>query len=319
MNPLTNKRVLITGGTGSLGTAVLSRAKRENWNTEFVILSRGETKQSQVRSKYPEHTYVLGDVSKLRDLQRVISGVDVVLHFAAYKQVPSAQNNVPATVETNVIGSQNVVDAAIQAGVEKVVASSTDKSTSPANCYGASKYLMETIFQNANNYSNNTTFHLARYGNVISSNASVIPLFQRQAASGGPLTVTSKEMTRFWITLDDAIDLILLALEIDPGTIVVPKAKAFSIFELAKLIGPECSIIETGVRPGEKIHEAMVSPSESFHTNEFEDHFEIRPPYAGTFNDSSFEYTSDKAVQLKPEEMQAMIDYTDDIYGDITG
>jgi len=310
------KRILVTGGTGSLGKALLLRAKEEKWDCEFIIFSRDETKQARVRQKFPQHTYVLGDVAKFRDVRRIMSDIDVVFHFAAYKSVPSAQNNVPATIETNIIGSQNVVDAALECGVEKVVASSTDKSCAPANLYGASKSVMEAIFQNANRYGK-TTFHLTRYGNVVSSNASVIPLFKRQAAEGGPLTVTDFRMTRFWITLDQAVDLILLALTTNPGVIVVPKAPSMAVYDVAKTIGGDLPIIETQIRPGEKIHEEMVTAAESFYTLESEEHFFIYPP-TGKFRNAGapFNYASNAAAhELTSEELLEMIRHTEEKYG----
>lgn len=299
-------KILITGGTGSLGRALLRRLNK--LNAEIVIFSRDETKQGQVRSHYPQHTYILGDVAKYRDVQRAIQDVDVVFHLAAYKQVPSAQNNVAATIETNIIGSQNVVDAAIAAGVKHVVASSTDKSCAPTNAYGASKYMMESIFQNGNRYGK-TTFHLARYGNVVCSNASVIPLFQRQAASGGPLTVTHKDMTRFWITIETAVDLLLRALKSPPGTIVVPKAGMRSVWDVAQLIGPGLNIKEIGIRPGEKIHEAMVSEAESFYTEDMGRYFLIHPPTEGiVYNETPFSYTSDTAPSISDSKFLRMVE-----------
>lgn len=304
------RKILITGGTGSLGRAFVASLPQD-CATEVVIFSRDETKQGLLRQQYPQFTYVLGDVAKYRDVSRAMRGVDVVYHFAAYKQVPSAQNNVPATIETNIIGSQNIVDAAIAHGVKQVVASSTDKSTSPANAYGASKYLMEAIFQNGNKYGA-TTFHLTRYGNVICSNASVIPLFLKQKAAGGPLTVTRKEMTRFWLTLDQAVNNVHMALNYDPGTVLVPKAPAMSMGHLAELIGGGLPVEEIGIRPGEKIHEAMVSEAESFHTLDIGSFYLIYPPTGKVYNDKApFSYTSDKAPILSDEKMlQYIEDYS---------
>jgi UDP-N-acetylglucosamine 4,6-dehydratase len=302
------KRILITGGTGSLGKAILQRAQQDDWDCQFVIFNRDETRQSQLKAKYPQHEYFLGDVSKYTDVYRAMRRkVDIVFHLAAYKQVPSAQNNVPATIEANIIGSLNVVDAALEAGVKQVVASSTDKACAPCNFYGISKASMEAIFQHANRF-NETTFHLARYGNVVCSNASVIPLFERQAKEGGPLTVTHLDMTRFWITLDQAIDLLLVALLQQPGVIVIPKAGAMSIIEVAKAVGPGLDIKEIGIRAGEKIHEALVSEAESFFAKEDQKHFYIYPyGQKSVINVVPFTYTSDTAPHLSIKEMQDMI------------
>jgi len=244
--------------------------------------------------------------------------IDIVFHFAAYKQVPSAQNNVAATIETNVLGSQNVVDAAKRAKVKKVVASSTDKSCASANAYGASKSLMESIFQNGNK-TGKTTFHLARYGNVVSSNASVIPLFKKQAALGGPLTVTDARMTRFWITLDRAVQLVLRALIQRPGVIVVPKAAAMSVVDVARAVAPGIPVEEIGIRPGEKLHELMVSEPESFYTREDDRHFYIYPPAAEYLNlqvTQPFVYASNAPARwLTAQEILSMVEETRSKYG----
>ena len=309
-------KILLTGGTGSLGKAVLARSKREKWNAEFTIFSRDETKQSQLKNLYPEHRYILGDISRYQDLKRAMRGIDTVCHFAAYKQVPSAQNNVSATIQTNIIGSQNVVDAAIDTYVGRVVASSTDKSMQPVNMYGTSKLAMEYIFQDANKYGG-TTFHLARYGNVLSSNESVAKLFKKQAASGGPLTVTDFRMSRFWLTLDTAIDLILLALDCEPGVIVVPKAPSSSVYTLAQAMANGLPIVETSIRAGEKLHEGMVSEAESFYTDEDDTHYYIHPATSDYRNPTApFSYTSDKSIHnLSCDELVQMLEITELLYG----
>lgn len=316
---LSGKRVLLTGGTGSLGKAILARAEREQWNTEFVIFSRDETKQAHVKNKYPRYQYILGDVAKYRDVKRAMQNIDTVIHLAAYKQVPSAQNNVPATIETNIIGSQNIADVAIEEGVAHVVATSTDKACQPANLYGVSKAAMESIFQHANK-AEVAQFHLTRYGNVISSSESVIPFFRQQRAKGQALTVTNRTMTRFWLTLNQSIDLILSALGYDPGVIVVPKAPAMSVWHLAELLANEgpmpSEVVETSIRPGEKIHEAMVESAESFHTRELANHFLIYPPTGKYYNsEAPFTYTSDKAPTLTDEQFWIMLKETEELYG----
>jgi UDP-N-acetylglucosamine 4,6-dehydratase len=306
--------ILITGGTGSLGTALV---KRLYGTCNITILSRDEAKQGKMKANFPECTYVIGDVANYEDIELAFKDIDVVYHFAAYKQVPSAQNNVMSTIKTNVYGSWNVAKASIKAGVAQVVASSTDKACQPVNLYGVSKSAMESIFQDANKYSD-TTFHLARYGNVICSSASVIPLFQRQAAQGGPLTVTHAEMTRFWISIETALDLIQHALTAPPGVIVVPAADAMEIVEVAEAIGKGLAIEEIGIRPGEKIHEYMVSKAESFHTEiifDFDDVkdigvlYYIYPPTAQfRNNDAPFEYRSDLCQGMREQELLAIVE-----------
>ena len=315
-NPLHQKRVLVTGGTGSLAKALLSRAKREKWETEFIIFSRDETKQTILKEKYPEHQFVLGDVARYLDLKRALRGVDTVLHFAAYKQIPSAQNNISATIQTNILGSQNVVDAAIDQGVNQVVASSTDKAMSPENFYGVSKKAMEYIFQDANKY-NATTFHLARYGNVLLSNMSVGILWKAQAKRGEPITITDERMSRFFLSLDQAIDLILLALQKEPGIIVVPRAPSMMMIDLAKVIGGDLPVIVSGIRAGEKLAEGMISESESFYVEQDEEHFYIHPPTSDYRNsDAPFSYMSDNSIGfLSHQEIKNMIEETERLYG----
>lgn len=302
-----NMRILLTGGTGSLGKAIIKRADNEGWDCDFVIFSRDETRQSQLKNKYPQYEYFLGDVAKYGDIARVMRrNIDVVFHLAAYKQVPSSQNNVPATLETNITGSLNIMDAALEYGVRQVVASSTDKASQPVNVYGISKAMMEGIFQYGHRFEE-TSFHLARYGNVVCSNASVIPLFEKQTKEGGPLTVTHVDMTRFWITLDQAIDLLLLALQKPSGTIVVPKAGAMPVVEVAKAVGPGLEIKDIGIRAGEKIHESLVSEAESFFTEQDDEYFYIHPYGSKYYQPTPFTYTSDKAPHLTKKEMLEMI------------
>jgi len=305
--------ILITGGTGSLGHALLRRIYGQH---NITILSRDETKQGKTRTEFPNCRFILGDVANLSDLELAFRGIDIVYHFAAYKQVPSAQNNVSATIKTNITGSQNVALAAIKNNVKQVVASSTDKACAPVNMYGISKAAMESVFQDANKYGP-TTFHLARYGNVVASNASVVPLFKKQAAAGGPLTVTHPDMTRFWISIDTAVDLVQHALTTAPGIIVVPAAKAMNIVKVARLFGEGLPVKNTGIRPGEKIHESMVSEAESFYTEVYDfpydvEHidklFYIHPPTELFRNTKApFVYTSDGCPALSSVEFLEML------------
>lgn len=310
---LSNKKILITGGTGSLSEHLLARADKENWNSDFIIFSRSESRQAQLKQKYPEYRYVLGDVGFIDDLERVMCGVDTVLHFAAYKRVESAQNNVSATVRTNVTGSENVARCAVRYGVKHVVGTSSDKAVeSESNYYGQSKTLMEGLFKEANHWGN-TVFSLARYGNVLGSTGSAAILFDKQVKAGGPITLTSRKMTRFWMTFDQAIDVVLHAMQQEPGTITVPKAHASTMEVFAQAFIPDntsIDIVEIGTRPGEKQSENMVSLSESLHTDQDDNYFYIRPPendlvlYQGK---EMFRYTSDRAPQLTVADLKAMM------------
>lgn len=306
--------VLITGGTGSLGQAIIARAHKENWNTTFVVYSRDESKQAHLTARFPNVRCVLGDIRDEPWLRTNLRGVDIVIHAGAYKRVPSAQNNATETVKTNVIGSLNVAQAAVEAGVRRVIGISTDKAAQPVNAYGASKFLMESLFQNACTWGE-TIFTLARYGNVIGSSGSVIPFFIQQAIRGDSLTVTNVKMTRFWITMDEAIDLILLASNEDPGMVLVPKAPAMKVFELAQVVrdmyAPGLPIVGTRIRAGEKIHECMVTAAESYHTLELPNHFAILPSTSGrdgTMPPGSEYVSSYPSRWLSHADMESLID-----------
>lgn len=305
-----NGRWLLTGGTGSLCRALVDRAKREGWPVEFTIFSRDEAKQGKMRQNHPECRYVLGDVRDAECLAKAMRRQDVCLHAAAMKVIPDAEANPDEVIKTNVFGSMNVVTTAIRMNVKRVIGVSTDKSCYSANGYGASKFLMEKRFQQANN-EGDTQFNLTRYGNVVGSRGSVIPFFQRLVRESKPITITNKRMTRFWLSLDDAIDLVLLALsEPEGGTIVVPKAPGMKVISVAELIAPNSLIVDIGIRPGEKIHESLIQPSEAFHTDDVEAFFRIWPATSyrkGTMTKE--QYTSEFPDHwLTNEEMLDMID-----------
>jgi len=323
-------RVLVTGGTGSLGQAIVRRARREQWPCKITVFSRDEVKQGQMKTRYPQCRYVLGDVRDLDALLLACQGQDIVIHAGALKVVPSAEANAHETVKTNVCGSCNVAMATVRCGVKQVVGISTDKAAKPINCYGKSKAIMESVFQQANTWGS-TQFHLTRYGNVIGSRGSIIPLFQRQAAAGGPLTVTDRRMNRFWLTLQDAVDLILCALATPAGVIVVPKCPTMKVDVLAEAVWEmtrdnrqatsfmevvrretDCApITDIGIRPGEKLEEHLLHSGEAPHAEELPDEsgFWIFPPTAGSGHLSDgYEYRTDTAkVQLSIPGMQAAI------------
>lgn len=312
------KTLLITGGTGSLGRAILLRAHEEGWesveNGTITVVSRDETKQAHLRNTYPRVRFRLGDIRDPNWMNLIFRNQQAVVHAGAYKRVPSAEVNASETMKTNIDGSYNVVQAALFGGAEVVVGISTDKACRPENMYGASKRAMESLFQQANIFGD-TRFTLARYGNVIGSTGSVIPLFTRLAESGKPITITHMQMTRFWITLDQAVDLVVTAGggETMPGTIVVPKAPGMSMYSLAELFAEEkdLPIQEIGIRPGEKIHEMMVSPAESLHTRSTDAHFLISPPSNHVTSNlpELFSYTSNKpSYVLTKDNMRDLIE-----------
>lgn len=281
---LNNKSILITGGTGSLGkeltTTILSK-----WNVKkIVILSRDEQKQFQMAmeypaDKYPQIRFFIGDVRDQERLVRAFEGIDYVIHAAAMKHVHIAEYNPDECVKTNVGGAQNVIHAAIQAGVKHVVALSTDKACAPINLYGATKLTSDKLFVSANNISgsHDIKFSVVRYGNVMGSNGSVIPFFLKKR-SEGVLPITTTQMTRFNISLADGVSMVLHALENAwGGEIFIPKIPSYKITDLASAIGPNCEHTVVGIRPGEKIHEEMITASDSFHTYDLGKYYVILP------------------------------------------
>jgi len=313
-------KVLVTGGTGSLGQAIVRRAKRDRWPVEFTILSRDEVKQGQMRAIYPQCRYLLGDVRDMDALEIACRGQDIVIHAAAYKQVPTAEVNAHETVKTNVCGSCNVAMAAVRANVKQVIGISTDKACSPVNLYGKSKAIMEAVFQQANTWGD-TRFSLTRYGNVVGSRGSIIPLFQKQAAAGQSLTVTDRRMNRFWLSLQDAVDLIVQAWrEPGAGTIVVPKLPSMLVVDLARVVWEmhgslrgaalPAYIVDIGIRPGEKIDEHLLHRGESLHTEDRGEFYRVYPAssgYHGCLPDG-FEYRTDTTeLRLSYGGMQSMI------------
>lgn len=303
-------KVLLTGGTGSLGVAILSRAVKRGWDAEFTVFSRDEVKQTELRGRFPKFKFMLGDVTDPDALRDAMRFQDMVIHAAAYKQVPSAEVNAMAAVKVNVLGSLNVARLAVDMGIRRVIGISTDKACAPVNLYGETKAIMEKVFQQAGLLSE-TQFNLCRYGNVLGSRGSVIPLFERQRAAGGPVTFTDPDMTRFWLSLQDAVDLVEMAADDPiPGSIIVPKANASTMRTLADAIAPRMATKTLGVRPGEKMHEQLIHRGESMHTTALgTGHFRIWPAFTLHKGDYPFgyEYTSDMAPQMTPANILAKI------------
>lgn len=279
--------ILVTGGTGSFGQAftrhVLDRYKPK----KLIIFSRDELKQFHMRQDYPVEAYsnlrfFIGDVRDRDRLYRALDGVDIVVHAAALKQVPAAEYNPLEAVKTNILGSSNLIDAAIDRNVKRVLALSTDKAANPVNLYGATKLCADKLFVAANAYSgtHGTRFSVVRYGNVVGSRGSVIPYFLVQRHSKC-LTITHPGMTRFLITLDHGVRFVLRSIEeMLGGEIFVPKIPSTRIMDLARVIGPDCEHRVIGIRPGEKLHEVMVPEDDAPMTIEFDDHYIIQPSHA---------------------------------------
>jgi UDP-N-acetylglucosamine 4,6-dehydratase len=263
------KTVLITGGTGSFGKAYVTNLLSSHNPKKVIIFSRDEMKQFEMRGNFsndPRLRFFIGDIRDKERLLRAFSGVHYIIHAAALKQVDTGEYNPREFILTNVIGSQNVVDAAIDSGVTNVIALSTDKASSPINLYGATKLTADKLFTAANVYGANskTKFSVVRYGNVMGSRGSIIPLFQELASKGLPIPVTDLRMTRFWITLDQAVKFVDEAfLEMNGGELFVPRIPSMKITDLVAALAPNSKIKEIGIRPGEKLHEEMISPDDS--------------------------------------------------------
>jgi UDP-N-acetylglucosamine 4,6-dehydratase len=259
--------ILVTGGTGSFGQRFVATLLREHRPRRLVVFSRDELKQSEMqgRLRHPALRYFLGDVRDRERLVRAMHGVDVVVHAAALKQIPACEYNPFEAILTNVMGAKNVIDAAIDSGVKRVLALSTDKAVSPVNLYGATKLCAEKLFVQANTYGHprGTSFACVRYGNVVGSRGSVIPLFQAQRAEGR-VTVTDPKMTRFWITLDEGVRFVTRCLQaMHGGEIFVPRLPSARILDLVEAVAPGCRVEFVGIRPGEKLHEVLVSEDEA--------------------------------------------------------
>ena len=299
--------ILITGGTGSFGKAFLNRILIEHDPARVAVFSRDELKQYEMKMTLgddPRVRFFIGDIRDRERLEMALHGVDYVVHAAALKQVDTAEYNPMEYVKTNILGSENVMTAAIAAGVKKVVALSTDKASSPVNLYGATKLTADKLFVSGNHYSyaRGTRFAVVRYGNVVGSRGSVIPFFRRLAEEGKPLPITDVRMTRFWITLEQAIDFVLAAFEsMDGGELYVPRIPSMRVTDLAEAIAPGSEIVEVGFRPGEKLHEEMISEEDARRTIRQADRYVVAPTLAEwTFRapegepvEEGFSYSSD--------------------------
>jgi UDP-N-acetylglucosamine 4,6-dehydratase len=279
--------ILVTGGTGSFGKRFVKQVLERYRPQRLVVYSRDELKQFQMRQQYPVASsgnlrFFIGDVRDRDRLYRALDGVDFVVHAAALKQVPTAEYNPLEAIKTNIIGAANVIDAAIDRNVKRVLALSTDKAANPVNLYGATKLCSDKLFVAANAYSgfHGTRFSVVRYGNVVGSRGSVIPYFLAQRATGR-LSITDPRMTRFLITLDQGVEFVLECLgEMLGGELFVPKIPTVRVTDLARIIGPNCVQDVIGIRPGEKLHEAMIGEDDARLTLEFETHYVIQPTHA---------------------------------------
>ncbi len=320
--PLSGKNILITGGTGSFGQKFTEIVLREHDPRTIRIFSRGELLQDEMHRKFANESklrFFIGDIRDRERVYRAMAGVDVVVHAAALKQVPACEYNPIEAIKTNVDGATNVIDAAIDHGIEKVLAISTDKAVHPVNLYGATKLVMERLFTQANVYgAPKTRFSCVRYGNVVGSRGSVIPLFKKQKELG-KLTITDERMTRFWITLEQGVRFVTDCIgRMEGGEISVPKIASMTILDIANAIAPEAKRESIGMRPGEKIDEILLTEEEAQHSKEFEDYYIIEPEHPfwraenskqGQALPNGFRYTSDTNSQwVTVDELKIMLD-----------
>jgi UDP-N-acetylglucosamine 4,6-dehydratase len=317
--------VLVTGGTGSFGKKFVQTMMAEYCPKRLVIFSRDELKQHEMCQKFPDTgdtpiRYFIGDVRDKDRLYRAFEGIDVVIHAAALKQVPACEYNPFEAVQTNINGAKNIIDAAIDCGVKRVVALSTDKAVNPVNLYGATKLVAEKLFIQGNSYAGaaGARFACVRYGNVVGSRGSVVPLFKEQRKTG-TITITDERMTRFWITLEQGVRFVIRCAEqMHGGEVFVPKIPSMRVTDLANVVAPGCKVEITGIRPGEKLHEVLVHEDEARHTLELDDMFVVQPLFPWWTRDhwaegralpDGFRFSSDTNTRwLSGDELQAMID-----------
>lgn len=315
--------VLITGGTGSFGKKFVQVMMEEYHPAKLIVFSRDELKQLEMRMSgwdRPNIRYFIGDVRDYQRLRRAMHGVDIVVHAAALKQVPACEYNPMEAIKTNILGSSNVIEAALDAGVKKVMALSTDKAVNPVNLYGTTKLAAEKLFIQSNAYAAGTAtrFSCVRYGNVVGSRGSVIPIFLQQRPNG-KLTITDTRMTRFWLTLEQGVRFVIRCIEqMHGGEVFVPKIPSTRVVDLAKAIAPQAEWEVIGIRPGEKLHEVLINEDEARTTVELEDMYVIQPTAALWFGydwqakgkplPEGFRYTSETNPQwLSMEEIRALV------------
>jgi UDP-N-acetylglucosamine 4,6-dehydratase len=318
----TDQVILVTGGTGSFGKKFIEIMLQEFHPAKLIVFSRDELKQHEMRVSgfdHPSLRYFIGDVRDQQRLYRAMHGVDIVIHAAALKQVPACEYNPMEAIKTNILGSGNVIEAALEAGVKKVLALSTDKAVNPVNLYGATKLAAEKLFVQSNTYAAGTAtrFSCVRYGNVVGSRGSVIPIFLQQRQNG-KLTITDPRMTRFWLTLDQGVRFVIRCTEqMRGGEVFVPKIPSTRITDLARVIAPGAELEVIGIRPGEKLHEVLIHEDEARQTLELDDMFIVTPTqtlwqrdlhYEGRPLPDGYRYSSDTNQHwLSDEEIRAIV------------
>lgn len=309
---LETANILMTGGAGTLGRAIAWRRKREGWTGKLTVYSTDNHKHEAMKRLYPDVNYVQGDIRNPETLFNAMVGHDVVLHLAAVKVIPTSEYYSIDTIDVNVNGSMNVCIQAISAGISHVLGISTDKVAHPANAYGATKLLMEKIFQEYARVDTGTRFHLVRYGNVLESTGSVLEAWKKSLEDGKAISITDPDMTRFWISPQQAVDLVINAIKLEAGMVLIPKAKALSIAKLAAYTLnkslDELPYHRIPLRPGEKLHETLLSVEECNYAVESDDYYFLHPttsPIVETPIERA--YSSDMAPELTPEELDNLL------------
>ncbi len=317
-----DKVILLTGGTGSFGKKFTEIILRQFHPRKLIIFSRDELKQFEMQRQFkdPRLRFFIGDVRDVNRLHRAMQGVDIVVHAAALKQVPACEYNPIEAVKTNIHGAENIINAALDTGVQKVLALSTDKAVNPVNLYGATKLVAEKLFVQANSYRGDgpTRFSCVRYGNVVGSRGSVVPLFLEQRKQG-KITVTDERMTRFWLTLEQGVQFVIRCIErMEGGEVFIPKIPSTSIMDLVQAIAPNCKVEFVGIRPGEKLHEVLISEDEARQTIDVGDMYVITPLYQwwqasnyahGQRLPDGFRYASNmNAPRLTVAELQGLLE-----------
>ena len=305
---LENLDLFVTGGAGTLGRAIAERRKREGWTGKFTVYSTSNHNHDAMRRLYPDVNFVQGDIRNADTLYNAMVGHDVVLHLAAVKVIPDSEYWSLDTIDVNVNGSVNVCIQAANAGIKHVLGISTDKAAHPANAYGSTKHLMEKVFQEYARIGLETKYHLVRYGNVLESSGSVLEAWKIAAARGEPIKITDPAMTRFWLSPQQAVTLVLNAVKLESGMVLIPKAKALSIGKLAEYtVEQDYEIQRVPLRAGEKIHESLLTVEECNYASESDDYFFLRPSTAPMVENPVLPYSSDIAPELTKDELMELL------------
>jgi len=310
---LETSNIFCTGGAGTLGRAIAQRRKKEGWTGKLTVYSTSNHNHDSMRKLYPDVQFVQGDIRNPETLFNAMVGHDIVLHLAAVKVIPDSEYWTIDTIDVNVNGSLNVCQQAISANIQHVLGISTDKACHPANAYGATKLLMEKLFQEYSRIGSDTKFHLVRYGNVLESSSSVLEAWKSSVAAGFPIKITDSTMTRFWLSPQQAVDMVIASLEFETGWVYIPKMKALSIGQLAEYVigdGKEVGYKKIPLRPGEKMHETLLTIEEAKNAFNFDGYFVIQPSTAEATPYHLFPrvpYTSDTAPELTRDELMELL------------